>query len=189
MTYQEKYTELFNKYQEATISLTKATDKISDINGFGDRQDVTDYYKAASKYHYAEQNFQKLLQYTVEAKVNPETKYVAREYMYEFIKIDQQKKGIPWGHDVITPKVKENDIKFILCEIGLTNDPQPKKMYPGTEYKFPVLNLEHGKECSDFLSKMIMGPEVEELELQKFREIKIIDEQQPIYVRIELDIR
>jgi hypothetical protein len=189
MTYQEKYTELYDKYQKATTDLTQATQKISQYSGFGDKQDLGDYFKAASTYKYAEQNFQKFLNYSVRSKVNPGTEYVPHEFMYEYIKKDQQKKGIPWSDDVVVPEVKEGGITFAAVEVGLTNDPEPKKMYQGTEYKFPVLNLEHGKECFDYLSKMIMGQEAGELDIQQMRDKKIIDEQEAIYVRIELDIR
>lgn len=189
MTYQEKYTELYTKYDQAATALTETAQKISQFNGFGDKQDLANYFRAASTYKYAEQHFQEILRYSTEAKVNPDTEYVAHEFMYEFIKKDQQKKGIPWANDVTTPTTKENGITFITGEIGLTNDPELKKMYQGTEYKFPVLNLEHGKESFDYLSKMIINQESEELDLQTFREKKLIDEQQQIYVRIELDIR
>lgn len=40
MTYQERYTELYKKYEEAGERLMKATQNIAFTNGFGDKQEI-----------------------------------------------------------------------------------------------------------------------------------------------------
>lgn len=188
MTYQEKYTDLYKKYEDAAKKKAEAIENIAYYDGFGDLHDLSNYFKAVANYQYAEQEFQMLLQYSVDSNVDPAREYVDNEYMYEYIKRDQQKKGIPWEDADVMPDLKKHGLKLISGTVGLTNDPESKKMYPGTEYKFPVLNLEHGKVCQDYLSNMLTG-ETEKLDLEKLRAKKIIDEQKPVYVRVELDIR
>src|SRR5690242_10253086 len=119
MTYQQKYEELYKSYQNAAEKLAEARIKLADINGFGDLDSVADYYNRHRIHSYAEREFQKLLHYSIQSQIDPQTEYNTQEYIYNCIKKDQQKRGIPWEDGEIAPQRKAG-ISFILCEIGLT---------------------------------------------------------------------
>lgn len=74
--------------------------------------------------------------------------------MYNVIKEDQQKRGRLLKDEDISPTIALR-VSMYECVIGLTNDGEIHKSYQKTEYKFPVINLTHGKECYDYLAKKL----------------------------------
>jgi hypothetical protein len=186
MTYQEQYEELFAAYDKATKDLNEATQKIAYTNGFGDVGDLGNYFKANRAYKLAEREFQKLLHYVTTANLNPNAEYIPQEYMYNVIKKDQQKKGTPWNEEDPAPSTK-NGIRGYECLIGLTNDGEINKMIQGTEYKFQVLNLEHGKECYNYLAKMLQSEEGDGFDAIKLK-FAHIDQAKQIFIKVVITI-
>jgi hypothetical protein len=186
MTYQQKYQELYAAYEKAAQALNEAREKIEDINGFGDGAALSDYLNAHRKYRYAESEFHKLLNYVTTANLNPESEYIAQEYMYEFIKADQRRKGIPWIEAELRPS-KESGASGYECNIGLSNNGEIDRMIQGTEYVFPVLNLHHGKECYTYLSKMLQDGGGEDFDVNKLT-FDRINENQQVYVKVRITV-
>ena len=186
MTYQEKYEELFNVYDKATKSLNDATQKIAFTNGFGDTGDLGNYLKSHREYRYAEREFQELLKYVTTENLNPASEYLHEDYMYKFIKQDQQKKGIPWTDDQLAPST-QNGVRGYECLIGLTNDGEINRMIQGTEYKFPVINLHHGKECYNYLTKMLQNDGGNEFDANNLK-FTNIDEGKQIFIKVVITI-
>lgn len=176
MTFQEKYTELYSNYQRAGRELEDATKKLSETNGFGDINDISSYFKAHKNFGYHEKQFQQILNFVKDGNINPATEFVEQQFMYEIIKTDQIKKK-NWEED------KEN--QFFTCEVGLTNDPEIKKDYQSSQYKFPVLNLNHGKECYAYLVDRLEFPS-NEPHVSTFDFSNVIDESKPIFVKISM---
>lgn len=174
MTFKEKYSELYSNYEKAGKDLEQATKKLTETNGFGDSTDIRGYFVAHKNLVYHEKQFQQLLNYVKEGNVNPETEFVDYKFMHDFIKSDQIKKG-NWTED------KEND--FFTCEVGLTNDPEVKQDYQKSNYKFPVLNLNHGKECYSYLIEKLGIDSKEEVPAIHFSKI---EEAKPIFVKVSM---
>lgn len=181
MTYQEKYDELFKAYDTSTKALSDATQKIDSINGFGDGGDLVNYFISNREYRFAEREFHKLLNYITTSNLNPASEYILQEYMYDFIKRNQQQQGIPWKVEDLAPNI-QNGISAYECLISLTNDGEINRMIQGTEYKFPVLNLHHGQECYNYLVKMLQndGGDGFDVTNLKFH----IDEGKQIYIKV-----
>jgi len=173
MTFQEKYSELYSNYEKAGKELEYATQKLSETKGFGDSYDIDNYFLAHKNLRYQEKQFQELLTYVKEGIVNPETKFVDYKFMYDFIKIDQIKKG-NWSEDNLN--------NFFTCEVGLTNDPEIKQDYQRSFYKFPVLNLNHGKECYSYLIDRLEFPKDDNSTIHFSK----INEANPIFVKISM---
>lgn len=176
MTFQEKYSELYSNYEKAGKELEHTTKKLSDTNGFGDINDIASYYSAHKNFGYYENQFQQLLNYVKDGNVNPATEFVEHQFMYEVIKKDQINKK-NWEED------EEN--KFFTCEVGLTNDPEITIDYQSSQYKFPVLNLNHGKECYAYLVDRLGFPS-NEPHVSTFDFSKLIDESQPIFIKVSM---
>ena len=186
MTYQEKYAELYNAYDKATKLLTEATQKIAFTNGFGDIGELSNYFKANREYRFAEREFQKLLNYVTTANLNPSSEYIPQEYMYNFIKKDQQKRGTIWKDEDLIPNTKDG-VRGYECLIGLTNDGEINKMIQGTEYKFPVLNLHYGMECYNYLAKMLQYGGGDDFDASRLK-FTHIDEGKQIFIKVIITI-
>ena len=178
MTYQEKYEELFKSYDKATKALNNATQKIAFVNGFGDTAELENYLKFHKEFKYAEGNFQELLKYVTTENLNPDSEYLYEVYMYKSIKQSQQKMGTTWIDDQSAPSTQSYQ-----CTIGLTNDGEVNSMIQGTEYKFPVINLHHGKECYNYLTKMLQNNVRNEFDANKVEFTKI-DETKQIFIQV-----
>ena len=178
MTYQEKYEELFNSYDKATKALNNATQKIAFMNGFGDTAELGNYLKSHKEFKCAEGNFQELLKYVTTENLNPASEYLHEVYMYNSIKQSQQKKGIIWKDDQSAPSTQSYQ-----CTIGLTNDGEVNSMIQGTEYKFPVINLYHGKECYNYLTKRLQNNTDDEFDANDLEFTKI-DETKQIFIQV-----
>lgn len=181
MTFQEKYSELYKNYEKAGNELEHATKKISDLSGFGDSDELSNYFNSHKKFVYHEKQFQQILNFLKDGNIDPSTEFVDKEYMYEYIKQDQiAKKNWEEG--------KEN--QFFTCNLGLTNDPEIKKDYQESHYRFPVLNLEHGKECYQYLADRL-GTDFKKLEI-KISELDftgILDLNKPIFIKVSMRSR
>jgi len=140
MTYKEKYNELFSTYENAIKNLQSATQKLSSDTGLGNNNDLDNYFKINQQYKRAEENFQQFLKYSNADDINPDTEFILPTYIYHVISGDQIEQGVDL-----------NELNTIDSPISLTNDGEVNERYQGTEYKFPVLNLEHGKECYEYL--------------------------------------
>lgn len=151
MTYEEKYSELHSNYEQAGKRLENALEKISNINGFGDTTDLKDYFNSKKELSYHSKQFENILKYLSDESVNPKSDFIDKEFMYQYIKKDQIDKGTEWLHFDLYPGQSTKG-SFYSCDIGLTNDGEIKKDYQYSIYKFPVLNLNHGKECYKYLS-------------------------------------
>ncbi|MBO9571916.1 MAG: hypothetical protein J7497_06870, partial [Chitinophagaceae bacterium] len=103
MTYGERYSELYKNVEEAGKALETSLQKISDINGFGDMNDLGNYFQAQNKFAYHSRQFDTLLKYINNGKVDPNSEYMDKEFMYEFIKSDQQKIGTDWDEADLYP--------------------------------------------------------------------------------------
>ena len=188
MTYQEKYAEVYNRFQEAGKTLESATEKLSSVNGFGDMSAVPDYFQATKTFKNAEWAFQNMLKYAQSETLNPDAEFNYPSYMYDVIKKDQQERGTPWPDNVTVPAIGDGSgIKFYSSNIGLTNDPDIHDTPQSVEYKFPVVDLNHGKECYAYLSSML-GENISEEQMQELDFKKVLNFSQPIYVRVELTI-
>ncbi len=88
MTYQEKYTELHSKYEIAGKELESSIKNLSEINGFGDMNDIERYSKSLKTFEYYQKQFQQLLKYISEGQIDPKTEFINCEYMYGFIRKD-----------------------------------------------------------------------------------------------------
>lgn len=176
MTFQEKYSELYSNYERAGKELENATKKLSETSGFGDTGNIISYYKAHKNFGYQEKRFQELLNYVTDRNINPETEFVDHKFMYEVIKKDQINKK-NWEED------QEN--QFFTCKVGLTNDPEIKIDYQSSHYKFPVLNLNHGKESYAYLIDRFGFPP-SETHVSTYDFSKHIDESQPIFIKVSM---
>ncbi len=186
MTYQERYTELFQKYESVTKALHEATQKISFLDGFGDTGELGSYLKAQREYRYVERDFQQLLKYVTSKNLNPTSEYILGDYMYGIIKEDQQNKGTPWKDEELTPSTK-GGVRGYESLIGLTNDGEINRMIQGTEYKFPVLNLTHGRECYNYLAKMLQNGGGDGFDVNNLK-FDNIDEVKQIYIKVVVTI-
>lgn len=184
MTYQEKYEELFKKYDKSIKDLHHATQEISSTNGFGNPGDISNYFKAHTAHRFAEREFQQLLNYVTTKNLNPNSEYLESEYMYNFIKEDQRRRGIPWNDDELAPSVK-GGLSAYECVISLTNDGEITGTTQATVYKFPVINLHHGKECYNYLSNRLQNRDGEVVDVSN-SEFPGIDETHQVYVKVAL---
>lgn len=173
MTFKEKYSELYSNYEKAGKELETATKELTKTDGFGDVGDISSYFENHRKLSYHERQFHQLLNYLKEGNVKPETEFVEKAFMYEIMKNDQIKKG-NWED------YKEN--QFFVCEVGLTNDSEVINDYQGSIYKFPVLNLNHGKECYAYLCDRL-GSAPSEPPISTFN-FPTVDESKPIFVKV-----
>jgi hypothetical protein len=185
MTYEEKYNELHSNYEKAGKKSENALEKISDVNGFGDMNDLSDYFKSQKELTYHSQQFENLLKYLSDGKVNTKSEFIDKEFMYQFIKKDQIKSGTEWEDFDLYPG-QSTEGGFYSCEIGLTNDGEIKKDYQNSIYKFPVLHLNHGKECYKHLIEKLQYNPDEEINVDEFDFSKLIDENKIIYVKIKM---
>jgi len=177
MTYQEKYMELFKSYEQAISDLLKATHKISFPNKVGDLNRLENYLKAHKEYKIIDSSFQQLLNYLSAKTLNSDSEYIECEFMYNSIKEDQKRLGIAWRDEELTPNISR-DVKGYECIIKLTNDGEINQLIQGTEYKFPVINLDHGRECYNYLAKMLQyGGDSE-------REFVNINENKQVYIKV-----
>ncbi|WP_281233825.1 hypothetical protein [Flavobacterium gelatinilyticum] len=176
MTFQEKYSELYSNYERAGRELEYAAKKLSETNGFGDTNDISAYFNSHKNFSYHEKQFQQILNFANDGNINPTTEFVEQQFMYEIIKKDQIKKK-NWAEG------EEN--QFFTCEVGLTNDPEIKEDYQSSQYKFPVLNLNHGKECYAYLVDRLEFPPSES-HVSTFDFSNIINESEPIFVKISM---
>lgn len=186
MTYHQKYLELFGALEAATDELYKQTSTISFKDGFGQLEPLEGYYESKTKYNYAEKQFSRLLKYLNADGVNGDSEFVEWRYMYEHIKKDQRSQGKGWGEDQIRPEIKVNGVTAVFCTIGLTNDGSEAPPFQETEYKFPVVNLQHGKECYVELCKYLQAApnefNIDELKFEK------VSQEHQIYVSVNLRI-
>tara|TARA_R110002033_G_scaffold149411_1_gene186435 strand:+ start:525 stop:1091 length:567 start_codon:yes stop_codon:yes gene_type:complete len=188
MTYQEKYADLHSKYQKSGKELEQAIEKLSETNGFGDLNDISNYEKSQRNFKYAESQFQKLLKYVTDSKIDPATEFNTCEYIYGIIKNDQLKKGINLKDYEPYPN-EDGKWEYYSCNIGLTNSDEIKKEYQHSFYLFPVLNLKHGKECYAYLSDKLQNNPDEEFDIDSLDFKKVIDESKPIFVKVSLGIK
>jgi hypothetical protein len=186
MTYQEKYEDLFKAYEQTTKDLHDATQRISFTNGFGDTEALGTYFKAHKKYRFAERDFQQLLNYVTTKNLNPNSEYLECDFMYNFIKEDQRKRGVPWKDEELAPNT-QGGVCGYECLIGVTNDGEINRMLQGTEYKFPVINLHHGKECYKYLAKMLQHGGGEEFDANNLK-FTNVDESSQVYVKIVITV-
>lgn len=186
MTYQEKYNELYKRYEQATEMLQEATKSIAFTNGFEDAGALGEYYNAIKAHRIAERTFNDLLSYSTSKSLNPDSEYVAEQFMYEHIKEDQRRRGTTWGEDEIRPHSGDGGVRGYECVIGLTNDGTIEKNKQETQYKFPVVSLEHGKQCYSYLVDMLQGDENFNVEALNFDDI--VDPNQQIYIKVFLSI-
>lgn len=186
MTYQEKYEELFQSYNTSSKALAEATEKIA-FNGFGDAGNLANYFKASKRNYFIEKEFQKMLHYVTTENPNLNSEYVPQEYMYDFIKKDQQAKGVHWKDGDLIPQIADNGVKGFECVISLTNDTEIDNTVQGTEYKFPVLNIYHGRECYMYLAKLLQNGGGAELNPDNLH-FEHIDEGLQVFVKIEITV-
>lgn len=186
MTYKEKYAELFNAYEKATKVLHESTQKISFTNGFGETNELGDYLKSQREYRFKEREFQQLLKYVTSKNLNPDSEYISGDYMYNVIKEDQRRRDTPWKDDELAPST-EGGVKGYECLIGLTNDGEINRMIQGTEYKFPVVNLDHGKECYNYLAKMLQSGGGDGFDANSLKFVHI-NEHKQIYIKVVVTI-
>lgn len=178
MTYQERYVELYNKYENAGKELEQATKKISELRGFGDSEELSNYFDSHKNFVFHEKQFQEILRFLKNGNIDPSTEFVESKYMYEYIRQDQILKG-NWEEG------KEN--QFFTLEVGLTNNPEIPKDYQQSHYRFPVLNVEHGKECYQYLAEKL-GTDFEKLE-PKIVDLDftgILDLDRPIFIKVSM---
>jgi hypothetical protein len=186
MTYREKYNELFIAYEKAVKSLFEATKAISFANGFGDTNELHKYLKAHGEHRFVEREFRQLLKYVTSKNLNPESEYIQGEFMYNYIKDDQRRKGVSWDDHDLIPNAK-GGIKGFECLIGLTNDGEINGAAQSTEYKFPVVNLEHGKECYTYLTQMLQNGGGEGFDVNNLKFVNI-DGGKQIYIKVMITI-
>lgn len=179
MTYQQQYERLHKAYEAAINSLNDAAQKIAYTNGFGELNDLSNYHTAHRNFRSTEREFQNLLNYVNTGALNPQSEYIHQEYMYAFIKKDQQEKGFTWKNEDLIPA----DVKGYECSIGLTNDGELATGIQGTEYKFPVLNIHHGKECFSHLAKMLQRGGGEDFDIDQIKTDNI-NERNQVFIRI-----
>ncbi|MCF8716475.1 hypothetical protein JM658_16760 [Joostella atrarenae] len=185
MTYEEKYSELYSNYEKAGKRLDNALEKISDINGFGDMNDLDNYFKYQKELSFHSQQFEKLLKYLSSGNVNPKSEFIDKEFMYQFIKKDQIENGTEWKDFDLYPG-QSTEGGFYSCEIGLTNDGEIKKDYQNSIYKFPVLHLNHGNECYQYLTEKLQYNPDNEINVNELDFSKVIDENKTIYVKVKM---
>jgi hypothetical protein len=107
------------------------------------------------------------------------------EFILGFIKSDQQKIGTDWDEaDLYPGQSKEGH--FYSCEVGLTNNGIIEEDYQNSIYKFPVLNLNHGKECYAYLSERLQYNPDDNFNIDKLDFSKVLDEDKPIFVKIKM---
>lgn len=186
MTYQEKYTEIYKAYEQATKVLHDATQKISFTNGFGDATELGEYFKAQKAYRFAEREFHQLLKYATSRNLNPESEYLPFEFMYNVIKEDQKRKGTPWTDVQVKPEIG-NGVKGYEANIRLTNNGEINRMIQGTEYIFPVVDLNHGKEAYDYFAKMLQNGGGEGFDVNNLK-LDDIDASKPIFVKVTITV-
>jgi len=116
MTYKEKYSELHLKYEKAGKELETSFKCISEINGFGDVGDIDTYINSQKKFTFYRFQFENLLAYISEGKVDPDSEYIEKEYMYEFIKQDQRQKGVNWDDGDLYPG--QSNKNGFYCELA-----------------------------------------------------------------------
>lgn len=185
MTYQEKYSELHKNLEKSGKRLENALEIISQINGFGDTNELTEYFNAQKSFAFHSMQFNNLVKYATLGKIIPETEFVEKEFIYGFIKSDQQRLGTDWEEGDLYPGQSRQE-KFYSCEIGLTNDDKIEKNFQETHYKFPVLNLNHGKECYTYLSERLQYNPDSKLDIESLDFTKVLDENKPIFVKIKM---
>jgi hypothetical protein len=186
MTYKEKYNELFEVYEKATKALHDATKTISFADGFGDTNELKHYLKAHKEHRFIEREFQQLLKYVSSTNLNPESEFIPCEYTYNCIKVDQRKRGVPWEDHELIPNT-DGGVRAYECLIGLTNDGEVERMAQGTEYKFPVVNLQHGIECYGYLANMLQNGATEGFDVNGLKFVNV-DEKKPLYVKVVITI-
>lgn len=185
MTYQEKYSELHKNLEKSGKRLETTLETISQINGFGDTKDLNDYFNAQKDFAFHSRQFNNLVNYTTLGKVNPETEFIEKEFIYGFVKSDQRRLGIDWEEGDLYPG-QSKQVQFYSCEIGLTNDDGLEKSFQETFYKFPVLNLNHGKECYSYLSERLQYNPDNNFDIDSLDFTKVLDENKPIFVKIKM---
>lgn len=188
MTYEEKYTELHSKYQKSGKELEQTIEILSEINGFGDLNDINNYTNTQRNFKYAENQFQQILKYITDGKLDPKTEFNTCEFIYGVIKNDQLKKGIKLKD--YEPYPNENrKWEYYSCNVGLTNSEEIKKEYQHSFYLFPVLNLKHGKECYAYLNDKLQNNPEEDFDVENLDFKNVIDETKPIFVKVSLGVK
>ena len=75
MTYKEKLKELYNIFAEKSQVVLKADNTISETNGFGDINEMTDYQKADIEFKIAGNNYHNFLLYCKKYVIDMETEF------------------------------------------------------------------------------------------------------------------
>jgi hypothetical protein len=188
MTYEKKYAELHSKYQKFGKELEQAIEKLSEINGFGDIDDISNYSKIHLNFKFAENQFQQLLKYVTDGKLEPATEFNTCEFIYGIIKNDQLAKGIKLKDYEPNPN-EDGNWEYYSCNVGLTNTDEIQKEYQHSFYLFPVLNLQHGKECYAYLSEKLQDNPDQEFNVEDLDFKKVIDETKPIFIKVSLGVK
>ena len=181
MTFQEKYTSLHRDVEKYGKEYEAALKKLTETDGFGDMNDVAEYNKAHKKLSSVELQFQRLLQFVQEGNIDPETEFIDQHFMYDYIKADQIKNGVQWNEHDLHPSSK-----VYSCKIGLTNNGETEKDFQYSIYKFPVLNLKHGKECYTYLNQKFQHTPDEDFDVESLDFSKVIDDSKPIFIKISM---
>lgn len=185
MTYEEKYTELHNNFSNAGKRLQKSIDELDEINGFFDKSLFDNYFKAYDVFNYHKNKYDYFNHILKNDPIDPKREFIEHEFMYQYIRDDQIKKGIVWGKlERIPIKTESFD-----CEISLTNDDQINTIPTYNVYKFPVLNLDHGLECIHYLCKQLMDNSKAEIKLPNRDKFPEVVREKPIYISITIQIR
>ncbi len=188
MTYEEKYTVLHSKYQKVGKELEQAIEKLSEISGFGDLNHISNYTKIHRNFKYAENQFQQLLKYVTDCKLDPATEFNTCEFIYGIIKNNQLQKGIKLKDYEPYPN-EDGEWEYYSCNIGLTNSEEIKNEYQHSFYLFQVLNLKHGKECYAYLGDKLQNNPDEEFDVENLNLKKVIDETKPIFIKVILRVK
>lgn len=150
--------------------------------------DISNYTKTHRNFKYTENQFQQLLKYVTDDKLDPKTEFNTCEFIYGIIKNDQLKKEIKLKDYEPYPN-EDGKWKYYSCIVGLTNSEEVKNDYQHSFYLFPVLNLNHGKECYAYLNDKLQNNPDEEFDIENLDFKKVIDKTKPIFVKVTLGIK
>jgi hypothetical protein len=75
MTYKEKLKELYDTFAEKSQDVLKADNTISETNGFGDINEMTDYQKADINFKIAGNNYHNFVSYCKNYVIDMESEF------------------------------------------------------------------------------------------------------------------